>query len=468
MQKIEQVKPESVHNRDEVLGDHFINGIRDTILRRELKKSVNERPALTFLDVRMIAMQWIDDIPASPTLQTVNKISAVNNAEIDDLKAIVKEQQKTISELTEAVKKLTEHQLQAGRPTLPQDGSRQPLQCFRCGAYGHMARACDQPSHGKGLWRVQRSWSVSARITSPLWFGKLASVSVESQTQAAGKERGSSKKQATKTVGHCPTVTICIGGKEVTCLLDTGSMVTTVTEDFFRKNLQDKCDMMNSSFYCLKAANGIDLPYIGFISTDITVGDEMITDVGIFVTKTPSDAGTKRRRENIPGLLGMNVLQKSSDIAGLFGRSCLAVDRVKAEIAKKTFSRAKFVRSADDRTLLPANSVTTVMTNGGPTSSDDPVMIQHLVYNEHLPRGVMVVDTLTCKKNGLYPVHVANLGQADVWLNKGVRVGMIKEVDVICDSDSDTCIEEMGVNEIFVHRQEVVCFRLQTNQQHYT
>ena len=59
MQKIEQVKLESVHNRDEVLRDHFINGIRDTILRHELKKSVNEMPALTFLDVRMIAMQWL-------------------------------------------------------------------------------------------------------------------------------------------------------------------------------------------------------------------------------------------------------------------------------------------------------------------------------------------------------------------------------------------------------------------------
>ena len=82
MQKIEQVKLESVHNRNEVLRDHFINGIRDTILRHELKKSVNKMPALTFLDVRMIAMQWIDDIPASPTLQTVNKIAAVNNAEI--------------------------------------------------------------------------------------------------------------------------------------------------------------------------------------------------------------------------------------------------------------------------------------------------------------------------------------------------------------------------------------------------
>ena len=34
---------------------------------------------------------------------------------------------------------------------------------------------------------------------------------------------------------------------------------------------------------------------------------------------------------------------------------------------------------------------------------------------------------------------------------------MIKEVDVICDSGSDTCIEEMGFNEIFVHKQEVGC-----------
>ena len=90
-------------------------------------------------------------------------------------------------------------------------------------------------------------------------------------------------------------------------------MVTTVMEDFFRKNLQDKCNMMDNPFYCQKAANGIDIPYTGFISTDLTVGDETITDVGIFMTKTPLDAGMKRRRENIPGLLGMNVLQKCSD-----------------------------------------------------------------------------------------------------------------------------------------------------------
>ena len=61
-------------------------------------------------------------------------------------------------------------------------------------------------------------------------------------------------------------------------------MVTTVTEDFFGKNLQDKCNMIDNPFYCLKAANGIGIPNTGFISTDLTVGDEMIMDVGIFMT----------------------------------------------------------------------------------------------------------------------------------------------------------------------------------------
>ena len=144
MEKIEQIKPGSVHNRDEVLRDHFINGIRETILRRELKKSVNEKPSLTFLDVRTIAMQWNDDVPASPSLQAVKNNSAVRSTEMEDLKAIVKEQQKTISELTEAVKKLTEHQRQASKA--PQGA----MQCFKCGSYGHLARSCDQPSESAG------------------------------------------------------------------------------------------------------------------------------------------------------------------------------------------------------------------------------------------------------------------------------------------------------------------------------
>ena len=79
----------------------------------------------------------------------------MNNAEIDDLKALVKEQQKTISNLTEAVKKLTEHQLQAGKATLPQDVSRQAMQCFRSGAYGHMAMAWDQPGPSLRSMEVQ-------------------------------------------------------------------------------------------------------------------------------------------------------------------------------------------------------------------------------------------------------------------------------------------------------------------------
>lgn len=48
----------------------------------------------------------------------------------------------------------------------------------------------------------------------------------------------------------------------VPCLLDTGSMVTTVTESFFNKYLsyvkKQDCEWLG-----LKATNGLDIPYIG-------------------------------------------------------------------------------------------------------------------------------------------------------------------------------------------------------------
>ena len=103
MEKIVQTKPDRAGSKDEVLRDHFIFGIRDTILRRKLKKSVSEKPVLSFLDVRDIAKHWTDDVPASPTFQTIDKVSAQHTREIDDLKQMIRQQQKMITELTGTV-----------------------------------------------------------------------------------------------------------------------------------------------------------------------------------------------------------------------------------------------------------------------------------------------------------------------------------------------------------------------------
>jgi len=39
-------------------------------------------------------------------------------------------------------------------------------------------------------------------------------------------------------VAKCPVVKVKMGGVEVKCLLDTGSMVTTITESLFKEVLQ--------------------------------------------------------------------------------------------------------------------------------------------------------------------------------------------------------------------------------------
>ena len=55
-----------------------------------------------------------------------------------------------------------------------------------------------------------------------------------------------------------------MGGVTVPCLIDTGSMVTTITESFFQEHfhhLQKK----DCKWLGLKAANGLDIPYIGYI-----------------------------------------------------------------------------------------------------------------------------------------------------------------------------------------------------------
>ena len=75
-----------------------------------------------------------------------------------------------------------------------------------------------------------------------------------------------------RAVGRCP-VTVKMGGVEVTCIfLETGSMVTTVTEGFFRKHICPTEDVEStSSWLKLKAANGLDIPYMGYVELDVEV-----------------------------------------------------------------------------------------------------------------------------------------------------------------------------------------------------
>jgi hypothetical protein len=58
---------------------------------------------------------------------------------------------------------------------------------------------------------------------------------------------------------------------------------------------------MQEKFVTLKAANGLDIQYAGYIETDIVVNGHIVKDRGVLIVKDIS--GRK-----IPGLIGMDII----------------------------------------------------------------------------------------------------------------------------------------------------------------
>lgn len=110
-------------------------------------------------------------------------------------------------------------------------------------------------------------------------------------------------------VGSCPEVTISMGGVDISCLLDTGSMVTTIPESFFAKYFETggpeklkACHWMR-----LRAANGQEIPYIGYLELDIQVLGKKIPKRGVLVIRDAPDASPNSK---VCGVLGMNVIRE--------------------------------------------------------------------------------------------------------------------------------------------------------------
>ena len=68
-----------------------------------------------------------------------------------------------------------------------------------------------------------------------------------------------------KAVGECPVATVRLGGIDLPCLLDSGSEVSTITEEFFNDHFrpQGKTLLPTGDWLRLTAANGLEIPYVG-------------------------------------------------------------------------------------------------------------------------------------------------------------------------------------------------------------
>ncbi|CAG2257513.1 unnamed protein product [Mytilus edulis] len=95
---------------------------------------------------------------------------------------------------------------------------------------------------------------------------------------------------------------------KVNCLVDTRSTVTTVTESFYNRFLRRCTDLQTDITFNLKGANGTCIPYIGYVEVDVLHYGPTFAKQSVLIVKDPIDSYTRMRKENVPGLLGMNVI----------------------------------------------------------------------------------------------------------------------------------------------------------------
>lgn len=160
-----QQAPHCVPNVQLALRDQFIEGVRDSALRRELRKVVRERPHATLFEVREEALLWCSEERPRPAnvVRNRNLVSVEESVEhsrmtatvpndltvaLQEVIKVITQQGKAIGDLTNAVRDLTIQRSDptCEKPSKPRFKPRytrdgQPI-CLRCEGVGHIARQC--------------------------------------------------------------------------------------------------------------------------------------------------------------------------------------------------------------------------------------------------------------------------------------------------------------------------------------
>ena len=96
-----------------------------------------------------------------------------------------------------------------------------------------------------------------------------------------GDSNGSNMDMSTvfeKAVRKCPVVTVQFSRVDVPCLIDSGSEVSPITEEFFNDHFcpQGKPVLPTGDWLRLIAANGLPIPYTGYLELDVEASRVMI------------------------------------------------------------------------------------------------------------------------------------------------------------------------------------------------
>ena len=255
-------------------------------------------------------------------------------------------------------------------------------------------------------------------------------------------EENSAGSMIRKIVGQCPEQNVRVQGCDISCLLDTGAQVSTITEQFYRQHLSHQELVDISQLVSVTGTQGHDVPFLGCVELDLEVMGEKFPSVWFVVVRDPQGTPIAERKQLVPGVIGSNAFQEMREVLqerwGQHyiqsleqqpdGRRLASVLALYEEHRAANLAEGpRRVRLIGDKpVLIPARSIKTVEGTVRPASGGQ--VYQGIVEECcALPTGLSVGPTVVAvDKGGTIPCCVANLSNEDMYLQPRAHIGMLE------------------------------------------
>lgn len=241
----------------------------------------------------------------------------------------------------------------------------------------------------------------------------------------------------------CPHLLVAMGGIKVPCLVDTGSMVSTITESFFSKSFEPwgQERLQSCQWLQLRAANGLDIPYLGYLELEVELCGKTVNKCGILVVRDPPGGLSSQ----VPGVLGMNIISKCyQELFGQHGPSLFdmpfiseapgpvvqALQQCHQAVTKSTFVPAGKV-SVRGRGLcrVPGGTIKVVAATCSSQYSGSNVLFEPT--DSGLPGGLLASPAVVPVSEGTVYIPVVNVSTTDVVLYPRTRLGCVSNVSIV-------------------------------------
>ena len=279
-------------------------------------------------------------------------------------------------------------------------------------------------------------------------------------TSSVGRGEVTETSPDCNLLGHANEADVIIGGKQCLGLIDTGSMISSVGEDFYRKHLQDQYELHDlNTLLQVEGAGGHHLTYLGYIEAKVSIPHSKKSSLWVPVLVAPA-TGYNRR---VPLIVGTNILGrlkeedvKECDAISLAVRSLTSVPKKLDDV--NVYSCRQIV--------VPPNGTVLIK---GRLGIQNGIKSGVLEPADTLPGGLMLDNAVVnSDDDNMVHVRLRNLTARSIELPPRQRVASLQHSTILetpgpsknnplvrfqhLDSSSEQDL--LGVKEIPVHLEE--------------